>query len=162
MSPLKPTVVLVVQLLLVLSLVAPVHAGATDLAVVVSPDNPVDDIQWKDLVKIFKLDKQYWRANEKIYLVLRESGSREKDAVLDRIYQTNDVGLKRLWLAKVYREEITAFPRVLDSTEAVIRFVNQVPAAISVIDASYRDDRVKVLRINGTLPGEEGYPLRTN
>jgi hypothetical protein len=62
----------------------------------------------------------------------------------------------------MYREEITAFPRVLDSNEAVIRFVNQVPTAISVIDASYRDGRVKVLRINGALPGEEGYPLRAN
>jgi hypothetical protein len=155
-------VLAIIPLVIVLSLMAPVHAQAVDLAVVVSPDNPVDDIPWKDLVKIFKLDKQYWRGNEKIYLVLRESGSQEKDMVLDRIYQTSDQGLKKLWLAKMYREEITAFPRVLDSNEAVIRFVNQVPTAISVIDASHRDGRVKVLRINGALPGEEGYPLRAN
>lgn len=152
----------IVPLVLLLSLMAPVHAQATDLAVVVSPANPVDDIPWKDLVKIFKLDKRYWRDNEKIYLVLRESGSPEKGVVLDRIYQTSDQGLKKLWLAKMYREEITAFPRVLDSNEAVIRFVNQVPTAISIIDATYRDGRVKVLRINGALPGEDGYPLRSN
>jgi ABC-type phosphate transport system substrate-binding protein len=145
-----------------LVLPAPVGAGATDLAVVVSPENPIDDIQWKDLVKIFKLDKQYWRGNEKIYLVLRESGSKEKSVILDRIYQTSDEGLKKMWLAKMYREEITAFPRVLNSNEAVIRFVNQVPSAISVIDAVYRDSRVKVLRINGALPGEAGYPLKVN
>jgi ABC-type phosphate transport system substrate-binding protein len=142
-----------------LLLMAPVGAEAADLAVVVSPDNPIDDIQWKDLVKIFKLEKQYWRGNQKVYLVLRESGSKEKSVVLERIYQTSDEGLKKMWLTKMYREEITSFPRVLDSNEAVIRFVNQVPTAISVIDASYRDGRVKTLRINGALPGEEGYPL---
>lgn len=141
---------------------APVGAEAADLAVVVSPDNPIDDIQWKDLVKIFKLEKQYWRGREKVYLVLRESGSREKGVVLEKIYQTSDEGLKKMWLAKMYREEITSFPRVLNSNEAVIRFVNQVPTAISVIDASHRDGRVKTLRINGALPGEEGYPLTVN
>jgi len=144
---------------MVLALMAPVGAAAADLAVVVSPDNPIDDIQWKDLVKIFKMEKQYWRDNERVYLVLRESGSKEKNAVLEKIYQTSDEGLKKMWLAKMYREEITSFPRVLNSNEAVIRFVNQVPTAISVIDASHRDGRVKTLRINGALPGEEGYPL---
>ncbi|MEW6682901.1 MAG: hypothetical protein AB1451_08255 [Nitrospirota bacterium] len=152
----------ILRLVLILLLMAPVGADAADLAVVVSPDNPVDDIQWKDLVKIFKLEKQYWRGNEKVYLVLRESGSREKGVVLEKIYQTSDEGLKKMWLAKMYREEITSFPRVLNSNEAVIRFVNQVPTAISVIDASYRDRRVKTLRINGSLPGEEGYPLKVN
>ncbi len=145
-----------------LLLMAPVGAASADLAVVVSPDNPIDDIQWKDLVKIFRMEKQYWRRNEKVYLVLRERGSKEKGVVLEKIYQTSDEGLKKMWLAKMYREEITSFPRVLNSNEAVIRFVNQVPTAISVIDASYRDGRVKTLRINGALPGEEGYPLTVN
>jgi ABC-type phosphate transport system substrate-binding protein len=149
-------------LLALLLLIAPVGAEAADLAVVVSPDNPIDDIPWKELVKIFKLEKQYWRGNEKVYLVLRESGSKEKAVVLEKVYQTSDEGLKKMWLAKMYREEITSFPRVLNSNEAVIRFVSQVPTAISVIDDSYRDARVKTLRINGALPGEDGYPLKVN
>jgi ABC-type phosphate transport system substrate-binding protein len=152
----------ILSLVLALLLTAPLGAEAGELAVVVSPDNPLDDIQWKDLVRIFKLEKQYWRGNQKVYLVLRESGSKEKGVVLEKIYQTTDEGLKKMWLAKMYREEITSFPRVLNSTEAVIRFVNQVPTAISVIDAAYRDGRVKTLRINGALPGEEGYPLKVD
>jgi ABC-type phosphate transport system substrate-binding protein len=152
----------IASLVIAILLFVPVNAGAADLAVVVSPANPVEDIQWKDLVKIFKMEKQYWRDNEKVYLVLRESGSKEKSVVLEKIYQTSDEGLKKIWLAKMYREEITSFPRVLNSNEAVIRFVNQVPTAISVIDASYRDGRVKTLRINGALPGEEGYPLKVD
>lgn len=148
--------------LLVLLIVAPAAAESAELAVVVSPDNPIDNIEWNDLIKIFKLDKQYWRRNEKIYLVLRESGSKEKSVVLERIYQTSDEGLKKLWLAKMYRGEIVSFPSVLNSNEAVIRFVNQVPTAVSVIDAAYRDERVKTLRIDGALPGETGYPLTFN
>src|SRR5262245_11508591 len=87
---------LLVAALLMLS---SVRVAAGDLAVVVSPDNPINDIQWKDLVRIFKLEKQYWPDNEKVYLVLRESGSKEKAMVLDKIYQTSDEGLKKMWLA---------------------------------------------------------------
>jgi len=113
-----------------------------------------------DLIKIFKLERKYWGSGEKIYLILRDTGSQEKDIVLKMIYKTDDAGLKKFWLARLYREEITSFPKTLNSNEAVIRFVNQVPNSISFIDATFLDKRVKALRIDGYFPGEPGYPLR--
>jgi hypothetical protein len=42
------------------------------------------------------------------------------------------------------------------------RFVREVPNAIGFLDVSAVDGSVKVLRINGKLPGEPGYPLRSS
>jgi ABC-type phosphate transport system substrate-binding protein len=146
-------------LLLVLWIFVPFEAGATDLAIVVNPENPVEELSLKYLARIFRLEKQYWEGAKRIYLVLRESGSVEKEIALKTIYNMSDEALKKLWLYKVYREEIPSFPKVVNSNETVIRFVSQLSNAVGFIDASRLDRRVKVLRIEGRLPGEKGYPL---
>jgi phosphate transport system substrate-binding protein len=147
-------------LILLPSVISSAQAG--DVAVIVNNDNPIQTIGFQELAKIFKIEKKFWDNGEKIYLVLRETGSPEKSVILKQIYKTDDPGLKTLWLSKIYREEITSFPKTLNSNEAVIRFVRQVPNAIGFIDAALIDDRVKVLRIDGLLPGEKDYPLTEN
>ena len=59
----------------------------------------------------------------------------------------------------MFREELSYFPQVLSSDEAIKRFVAQAANAIGFIDASSVDDHVKVLRIEGKLPAEAGYAL---
>jgi ABC-type phosphate transport system substrate-binding protein len=90
---------------------------------------------------------------------MRESGAAEKTLVLEKIYKMQEDELKRYWLGKLYRGEIPAFPKTLGSNEAVKRFVAQVPNAIGFIDSAFIDPSVKVLRIDGRAPGENGYPL---
>ena len=90
---------------------------------------------------------------------MRETGSVEKQIVLEKIYQMDEQVLKKFWLAKLYQGEIPAYPKTLASNEAVKRFISAVPNAIGFIDAAFVDDRVQVLRIDGKLPGERGYAL---
>lgn len=149
---------LVVLGLLVFPSFSEVSAGG-EIAVIVSKVNPTDAISFKELVKIFKQEKQYWGGGKKIYLILREAGSAEKQLVLKRVYEMEDEELKKFWLGKLFRQEIASFPKTLSSNEAVKRFVSQVPNAVGVIDASFVDDSVKVLRIDGKGPGESGYAL---
>lgn len=129
------------------------------VAVVVSQDNPVNELSLKELMKIFRQEKQFWRAGKKIYLIMQETGTPEKATVLKKIYQMEEQELKKFWLGKLFRQEIASFPKTLRSNEAVKRFVSQVPSAVGVIDASFVDDSVKVLRIDGGGPGESGYVL---
>jgi ABC-type phosphate transport system substrate-binding protein len=67
--------------------------------------------------------------------------------------------LKKFWVVKIYQGSITSFPKVIVSNQSVKAFVRQVPNAVGYIDAAYADDSVKVLRIDGKLPGETGYKL---
>jgi ABC-type phosphate transport system substrate-binding protein len=141
-------------------LISPLGAAAGDVAVVVNPANPVDDLSEVELARVFRLDRQHWKAGGRVYLVLRESGAPQKDVVLRRLYRMNDLELKQFWLGKLYRGEIASFPRVVSSDGLVKGIVAQAPNAIGFIDAVSLDETVKALRIEGRLPGESGYLLR--
>lgn len=134
-------------------------AYSLDVAVIVNKENPVNSVSLTELTKLLKQEKQYWEGGKKVYLVLQEAGSNEKKIVLKRVYQMTDEDLKKYWLGKMFRGEISSFPKTLGSSEAVKRFISQVPNAIGFIDSGALDTSVKALNVNGKSPGEQGYPL---
>ena len=129
------------------------------VAIIVNEFNPTDDVSFEELVNILKQEKQYWKSGKKIYLIMQESGSLEKEIVLKEIFKMNEKQLKKFWLTKMFRRKVSSFPKTLRSNEAVKRFVSKVPNAIGYIDASLVNESVKVLRIDGKLPKDEGYKL---
>ncbi len=133
---------------------------ARDVAIIVHRDNTTSELSLEEVSKIFAQERQYWEIGKKIYLVLQEAGSPEKQVVLRKIYRkANDDELKKFWLGKIFRGETTAFPATLSSNEAVKRFISQAVNAIGFIDSTLVDDSIKVLRIDGKLPAERGYVL---
>jgi ABC-type phosphate transport system substrate-binding protein len=134
-------------------------ATAPEVAVIVHPSNPQSDVSSADLVQILKMERQHWAAGGRIYVVLQESGTREKELVLKKLYRMTDAELKQDYLGKLYRGEIASFPRIAHSNAAARKLVSQAPNAISFIDAASADATVKVLRIQGKKPGEPGYVL---
>lgn len=150
-----------ISLLLFFFILAPVvpQAAAGEVAVIVHRENPVDELAYDQLVKIFKQDKQHWSDGRPIYLIMQEAGSPEKELVLKKVFKMDQEELKKFWLTRIFRGEIPSFPKTLSSNAAVRRFVGQVAVAIGFIDASTADPSVKVLRIDGKLPGDKGYLL---
>lgn len=144
---------------LIAVLLAAAPLGATEIAVIVHPDNALEDISFGELSKIFKAEKQFWGSGERIYFLLRESGSKEKEIILQKLYGMSETDLKKFWLTKLFREEIPSFPKTIQSNEAVKRFVSRVPNAIGFIDAASADNTVKILTIDGVSAGSENYPL---
>jgi ABC-type phosphate transport system substrate-binding protein len=133
--------------------------AAGEIAVIVNNENPLDEISSGDLVKIFKQEKQQWNDGRQVYLIMQEAGSREKEVMLKKVFKMSHEELKKFWMAQMFRGKISSFPKTLSSNAAVKRFVNQVVVAIGFIDASIVDQSVKVLSIDGKLPGEKGYLL---
>jgi ABC-type phosphate transport system substrate-binding protein len=133
------------------------EAFAAEVAIIVHPGNPQTDISSADLVQILKMERQHWAAGGRIYVVLQESGTTEKELVLKKLYRMKDAELKQHYLGKLYRGEIASFPRIAHSNSAARRLVSQAPNAISFIDAASADATVRVLRIDGKKPGEPGY-----
>ena len=144
---------------LAVTLLSPAVVRAGDVALIVNPKNPVADLTWAEVVAIFKAEQQHWKAGERIYLILQESGTPERALLLKRVYLMSDVELKHFWLAKLFRGEIAAFPRVVASSAAAKRIVAQAPNALAFIDAAAVDSTVKALRIDGLKAGEPGYAL---
>jgi hypothetical protein len=143
----------------ILAVAAAATAHAGDVAIIVNPGHPQAEISMKELERIFRLDQQHWRSGEKVDLVLQVSASDKEAVVHDRIYHMGAEELRKFWLGKVFRGELTAAPRAFSSDASVKTFVAAHAQAVGYIDAVLLDESVKVLTIDGKRPGEAGYPL---
>jgi hypothetical protein len=145
------------------ALMAAVGAGgrseAGDVAIIVHPVHGQTDISMMELTRIFRLDQQRWKSGEKVDLVLQVVVSDKELVVRDRIYHMQAEELRRFWMGKVFRGELTAAPRAFASDESVKNYVEGHLLAVGYIDSVLLDDKVKALRIDGKAPGEPGYPL---
>lgn len=135
-------------------------APAPALAVVVHHSNPVDNLSFSELRRIFMLDTQTWPHGRKITVVLREKGQPERAAAIRTICGLSEADYDKHILFRTFQGTVTIGPRSLQSESAVLRFVYNAPGAIGAVAADQVDATVKLLRIDGLLPGENGYPLR--
>ncbi len=140
----------------------PLFAAApeTDIAIVVRPDVPVDNLTFADLRRVLLGDRQFWSSNLKVTLLVRAPGARERNVVLKEVYQMSEAQFRQYWIAKVFRAEAQSGPRIVYSNEMAVELALAVPGAVAFLDASQVPKNLKVLKINGTLPGEKSYPLR--
>lgn len=140
------------------TIVAQTHS--IDVAVVVHPDTPISDLSLADVRKVFLGDRQYWTSNLPVVLLIRAPVARERNVVLKIIYQMTEAQFKQYWIAKIFRAELASAPKVVYSNDMANDLVNAVPGAIAFIDAREVRSGAKILRVDGRLPGEPGYPLR--
>lgn len=82
--------------------------------------------------------------------------------MLKKIYRISKEDFERYWMEKVYAGKVKDAPLIISSTSAINILVGQAQESIAPIEAGLvsRWARVKVLKIDGKKPGEEGYPLR--
>jgi ABC-type phosphate transport system substrate-binding protein len=131
-----------------------------DLAIVVRPEVSVDNLSFSELRKLMLGNRQFWTSNLRVTLLIRAPGTREREAVLKTIYQMSEPQFQKYWIAKVFREEATSGPRIVYSNEMATELVAAIPGAVAFVEASQVPKGLKVLKIDGRLPGEKGYALR--
>jgi ABC-type phosphate transport system substrate-binding protein len=140
--------------------VAPTVKASEDIAVVVNAANINDKLSVADLRGILLGERRFWKGNVLVSLVLREQGTWERDHVLQVLLKMTNVEFARHWQAKMFRGEASALPLTVPSNGMANEYVADTPGAISfLIGKNLRSD-LKVLRIDGKLPGEPGYPLK--
>jgi len=131
-----------------------------DLAIIVHRSNPVDDLSRAELRRMFLLETQTWPKGRKITVVLREKGQADRAEALELICDLTNAEYERHVLLQTFRGNVGWGPRSILTASAMLRFVFNVPGAIGSVWADEADDTVKVLRVEGRLPGEPDYPLR--
>jgi hypothetical protein len=135
-------------------------AGDSDIAIVVGPGVPVDNLTFADLRRVLLGDRQFWSANLKVTLLVRAPGARERDVMLRTVYQMSEAQFRQYWIAKVFRAEAASGPKIVYSNDMAAEMALAVPGAVAFMDASQVPKGLKVLKISGALPGERNYPLR--
>ncbi len=132
------------------------------VAVIVNKSNPVSDISYKELQQILEARKQYWDNGEKITLIFKPIASAETRTLIDTVYKIKYEEFDKYWFSMVYNGKITEFPKIVISTSTMNILVSEMPAAIAFlrIDEVSKRGNIKVLRIDGKMPDEDGYPLK--
>ena len=113
------------------------------IAIIVNPNNPINDLSLEEVAKIYKGEISNWSEiggdDAEIVLIGREAGSGTRDG-FESITDTED--------ACKYRQELT-------STGDVITTVSQNPGAIGYASVASLKDTVKALTIDGVAATEE-------
>ncbi len=131
-----------------------------DIAVVVHADTPVSDLTLTEVRQVLLGERQYWNAKLPVVLLIRAPVARERDVVLKVIYQMSEAQFKQYWVAKIFRAEAASPPKIVYSNDMEYELVSGIPGAIAFMDARNVRPGLKVLRVDGHLPGDKEYPLR--
>lgn len=147
-------------LALLLPAVRPAEARSGDVAVVVRADVPAENLSLADIRKLFMGDRQFWNSNQRVTLLVRAPVAAEREVVLKVIYQMSEAQFRQYWISKVFRAEAASGPKIVHSNQMALDLVGAIPGSITFADSSSVPKNLKVVKINGLLPGEKGYPLR--
>lgn len=130
-----------------------------DVAVVVNLKNPVATLTVGELRKIFAGEKRTWPGGHPIKLIVRVSGTPER-LVLMKLLGMSESEYKQYWTAEVARGEASSEPVAVFSNGMEKEAVVAIRGAIALMDARDVKSAIKVVRVNGLLPGAPGYPLQ--
>ena len=140
----------------------PIRAAAARgrIAVVVHKSNALAEVSSAELRRILLGDETRWSGNGKITILLLPPGSEERRTVLKILLRMSDDDFVRHWISRVFQGEATAGPKVASSPASMLRLVAGLPAALAILDAEdvpQGDPTLKILRIDGRGPGDDGY-----
>jgi ABC-type phosphate transport system substrate-binding protein len=123
---------------------------AHHMAVVVNKENGVVNITSVHLAKIVKSDNRKWADGKDIILVLHKASKGEM-LTLQKLNNMSERDLKSRLEAR--RDGVI----LVDSDDDVLDTVESTPGAIGLVEVRSVNNKVKVVKVDGKLPLENGY-----
>ena len=80
------------------ALTPPGFAGETkggDVAIVVRPELPVENLTFGEVRKLLLGDRQFWTPGVRVTLLMRAPAARERDVILKNVYRMTDAEIRR-------------------------------------------------------------------
>jgi ABC-type phosphate transport system substrate-binding protein len=163
MSPMKPVCVVLVATVL-LGFGTASHAAADDVAVIVNKANPVGGLTIADLRKILLGPRPKWSGGHTVTVLMTLPGQPERSGTLKIVCGMSETDFNlhfiRGWRSDATNSGNGDSPQVFNSGVQLRQSVAGAPNAVGFIKASQVDDSVKVVAIDGSLPGQPAYKLR--
>ncbi|MBI4979118.1 MAG: hypothetical protein HZC28_16680 [Spirochaetes bacterium] len=125
--------------LLALSLMAPLAAQETDIALIVNKAIAVEKISAQDVRDIFTAKKRSWDDSTAVKIVIQ---SKNLPSFFEKFLGMSDSSFKKLWL-KLTLEGKAKAPTDLTSDTEVLKYVAENSGAIGYVKAAALTDAVK-------------------
>jgi ABC-type phosphate transport system substrate-binding protein len=159
MTHVRRFVFVVAALLALVSAASGQAQKSSDIAVVTNSATPVNELSLADVRKVFLGERQYWNSNIPVIVLVRAPIAREREVVLKTIYQMTESQFKQYWVAKIFRSEAVSAPKIVYSADMTNQLLAVIPGSIAFMEAKAVAPGLKVLKVDGRLPGEPGYKL---
>ena len=159
MPRVRKLMIVAAALLALVSVALPQASKSGDIAVVTNPQTPVNDLSLAEVRKVFLGERQYWTSNMPVILLVRAPVARERQVVLKTIYQMSESQFKQYWVAKIFRSEAVSAPKIVYSADMTNELLSVIPGSIAFMEAKDVGPGLKVLKVDGKMPGENGYQL---
>ena len=129
---------------------------AHDVAVVAGRDSSASAINSADLQKLLKADSPRWPDGKKVTIFLSDPSSPYSRLLLGKLFKVEPEKLESF--LRAHKDSFT----VLDSEDLVLRAVAGHPGSLGVVNVYSINSAIKVLKVDGKLPLEQGYLLHAN
>src|SRR5438067_2771737 len=140
-------------------LAAGTFAGIKNMAVVVSAGSRLSDVSLADLAKLCKGVQKTWPDGKNFTLVMRDPESPEMRLAAQKLFGAAPGDVKAL-IGRLNEARLTV--KIVENDEDLLRTVEAIPGAVGIVDVYSINSSVKVLRVDGKLPFDLGYPLKAN
>jgi hypothetical protein len=157
-----PTKLIIVGLAIWLAGIAGTTAAVAqggEVAVVVNPKNPITNVSTSELRKFLAGEKHAWSDGRPVKLFVRGPGTYERISFL-RLLGMSETEYKQYWTEQVFRGEVQAEPIALLSNGMQKEAAATYPGALVLMGMHDVKPGMKVVKVDGHLPGEPGYPLQ--
>jgi ABC-type phosphate transport system substrate-binding protein len=120
------------------------------MAIVVAKENSVDNMTSAQLGKVLRAEAKKWPDGKFVVLVFHRASPGEM-VTLQHLNKMTPAQLQA-WIAG-HRDSL----RFVDSDQDVLAVVESTPGAVGLVEVHSVTDGVKVIRVDGKLPMEDGY-----
>lgn len=133
-------------------------AGNVTLAVIVPKDSSVQALKLGELRRVFTNADDSGFSGQRLLPFNHPARSTDRVAFDQVVLKMNPDEVSRFWIDRKIRG-LPGPPRAVDSLSALLRLVARQSGAIGYARPGQITKDVRVIRIDGKLPNEAGYPI---
>ncbi len=134
-------------------------AAGAELAVVVDKNSPIGGVSFHELKQLFKGERMKDPAGNWMVPINCAMGSPERTLFDDVVLGMSPDVIRSYWIDRKIRGQSGA-PKELPNPSIIQAILGKVPGSISYVNVREVGNSVKVVKVDGHLPGEASYSLK--
>jgi ABC-type phosphate transport system substrate-binding protein len=137
---------------------APAPARAEPVAVIVNRDNPKHELGTEELKSIYMGRRTEWSDGTAAQPIDQAPSAPGRAAFVTAVLGMSAERFAEHWVDQQVRGAGAA-PKVAASPAAAVKLVAKLRGAVAFVPLSQVTPAVRVVALNGRMPGERGYPM---
>jgi hypothetical protein len=136
------------------------RAATDDVAVVVNRSNPVAGLTLVQVRKYLLAENLTWPSGAKVIVVTTKAGQPDRNTALKAVCGMSETDFTLYFMHASFSGDSGEPPRTFASAALLEQMVATTPGAIGFLPSSEVGGAVKVVAIDGALPGQPAYKIR--